>query len=146
MITKNEIQIEIVAWFSKKNKKVDCSKRLNDQNIDSLEILDLLSYLEMQLNIYFNLRNLDNNAYFSVEKLSKALASNYSIISCTTWYKVITDLDLISFRKWIEFQFERAVLFKIIDNNVLIGIQDNENSDKIFNHIKKVVIDIELYK
>lgn len=145
MKVENKILVEISVWFRRKGKNVSLNESISAQNISSLEILELLSALETKFNLTFDLSKLSQADYFSLNSLSEALLNHSSVTINLVWYKVDTDIDLYSFKKWIEVQFHRKVKFKIVGEMVLVGIPDNDNYTDILGKIKKDVKSIEKY-
>ncbi|ARE20918.1 hypothetical protein [Lactococcus lactis] len=145
-MTNKEILEEMLKWFSKRKKYVDTRTRINEQDIESLELLELFSYLETRFNVQFNLKELNKKSYESLENLSIGLSKNFNNIAWTDWYAVVVNIELPIFRRWLEFQFDRLVLFKIVDGKVLVGIQQGKNSKDSLRKIKEVVEKIEPYK
>ncbi|MDN6409694.1 MAG: hypothetical protein L0J76_06275, partial [Tetragenococcus halophilus] len=92
------------------------------------------------------LKELNKKSYESLENLSIGLSKNFNNIAWTDWYAVVVNIELPIFRRWLEFQFDRLVLFKIVDGKVLVGIQQGKNSKDSLRKIKEVVEKIEPYK
>lgn len=145
MKLENKILTGIEEWLSRKGKNISIKESINNQDITSLEILELLSELEVKLNVTFVLSQLTNDDYFSLQSLSNALQNNFYPVAQLIWYRVEPKYDLYNFKNWIEIQFNREVKFKVLENTVLVGVPQNWEYTKILDKLRKVVEQIERY-
>ena len=78
--SKKEIKKNIVLFLKKKKKKIDFNDNkidlIRDDIIDSMDFLNLISFLEKKLIIEIDLSREDPNIFSKVEKLSNSIYKN----------------------------------------------------------------------
>tara|TARA_B100000035_G_scaffold311785_1_gene321962 strand:+ start:181 stop:438 length:258 start_codon:yes stop_codon:yes gene_type:complete len=78
--SKKEIKKNIILFLKKKKKKINFSDNkidlIRDDIIDSIDFLNLISFLEKKLIIEIDLSREDPNIFSKVEKLSNSIYKN----------------------------------------------------------------------
>lgn len=138
----------VLEWLEDKSKKkVASDDLLYGELINSLELLELLTFIEMELNIQIQLTHLPPSSFRTVFDLLSTVEEYSNKDSDRRWYLVKTSKDIIEFRMWIEFQFDRKIAFKLNNSEILIGIPaEMKNFNQIITKIEKEVDYIERYQ
>ena len=79
-IVKTEIKKEIIKFLKKKNNKFSFKKSkgnlIQDEIIDSIDFLNLISDLEMKFKVRIDLSNEDPNIFAKINNLNQSIYSN----------------------------------------------------------------------
>lgn len=138
----------VLDWLEDKSqKKIASDDLLYGELINSLELLELLTFIEMELNIQIQLTHLPPSSFRTVFDLLSTVEEYSNKDSERRWYLVKTSKDIIEFRMWIEFQFDRKIAFKLNESEILIGIPaEIKNFNQILTKIENEVDYIERYQ
>lgn len=70
----NEIERIILSWFKKKKKKIKPSQDfLNENIIDSFDLIEFVIFLEKKFKVKFDPEDLSNQSFPIIKKLSKMI-------------------------------------------------------------------------
>tara|TARA_B100001123_G_C14517401_1_gene712903 strand:+ start:70 stop:321 length:252 start_codon:yes stop_codon:yes gene_type:complete len=69
-----EIEKKILNWFKKKRKKISINQDfLNDNILDSFDLIEFVTFLEKEFIIKFNPEELSNQSFPIIKKLAKII-------------------------------------------------------------------------
>lgn len=72
----NQIEKIIYSWIKKKDKNIKLSDNLNSNNIiDSFEMMELIIFCEKKFKIQFKEKDLINENFKSIKKISLMIAN-----------------------------------------------------------------------
>ncbi|CAN7535869.1 hypothetical protein [Rossellomorea sp. LjRoot5] len=137
----------VLEWLEEKShKKVSHDDILYGELINSLQLLELITFIEMDQGVHIQLTHLPPSSFRTVRDLLSTVNESTQQDLVRHWYVVRTDKDLIEFRMWIEFQFDRNIAFKLTENEILLGIPANiQNYSQVMTKIEKEVDYIDRY-
>ncbi|RQW19078.1 hypothetical protein EH196_19235 [Bacillus sp. C1-1] len=140
----NEFEKRIIGWLEEKNnKQVYFDDPLYGNLINSLELLELISYLEVEFNFTVSISELTNN---SIQKVNQFILDIYRNISFYNreWYSINIEEDVLDFKSWLDVQFQRKISLKVDNEQLLIGIPyEDKDREMILEKISRVVNSIE---
>ena len=69
-----EVELIILSWFNKKKKKITLDQDfLNENILDSFDLIDFVIFLEKKFNIKFDPEDLSNQSFPIIKKLAKII-------------------------------------------------------------------------
>ncbi|MGD6892506.1 hypothetical protein [Bacillus mobilis] len=145
MLNTNKISDVVIEWLEERTKKsVKQEDLLYGKLVTSLELLELLTYVELKLHLQVQLAHLPPSSVKTVGDLLAAIDKFSKIDLKRKWFLIKTKQELLDFRLWVEFQFERKVAVKLNSDGLMLGISvEEEEFDIILQKIKKEVHYIE---
>ncbi|PRX79751.1 hypothetical protein B0G93_101501 [Bacillus sp. V-88] len=137
----------VVEWLEEKShKKVSHDDILYGELVSSLELLELITFIEMDQGVHIQLTHLPPSSFRTVRDFLSTVNEHSQQDLVRHWYVVRTDKDVIEFRMWIEFQFDRNIAFKLTESEILLGIPVNtQNFSQVITKIEKEVDYIDRY-
>ncbi|HDX9703229.1 hypothetical protein P4483_23210 [Bacillus thuringiensis] len=141
MLNTNKISDVVINWLEERTKKsIKQEDLLYGKLVTSLELLELLTYVELKLHLQVQLAHLPPSSVKTVGDLLVAIDKFSKIDLKRKWFLIKTKQELLDFRLWIEFQFERKVAVKLNSDGLMLGITvEEEEFDIILQKIKKEV-------
>tara|TARA_B100001057_G_C22867037_1_gene957008 strand:+ start:5934 stop:6170 length:237 start_codon:yes stop_codon:yes gene_type:complete len=71
---KIEIEKKIRFWFKKKNKKLNINENfLNNNNLDSFDMIEFITFLEKEYEIKFKAQDYQNPDFATIKNISKLI-------------------------------------------------------------------------